>query len=99
MNNLGYVLRGYDIYFGNPSSVKKGTPDPGFKDPIFKADYKQSRTSEDGRYLVPKGMSMLSCENTCSMNFNSEKIAGTHSFFLSKLTLTSLMIELVGIVA
>ena len=98
MNNLGYVLRGYDIYFGNPNMVKKGSPDPGYKDPIFKAVYQQSKTSPDGRYAVPKGMSILSCENTCSLNFNSERITGTHSFFLSKHTLTSLMADLVGIV-
>ena len=49
MRNIGYLMKGYDIYFGNPLS---GVSDPGMRDPIFEASY-DGRTTPDGRYCVP----------------------------------------------
>ena len=49
MRNIGYLMKGYDIYFGNPLSE---VSDPGFRDPIFKAEY-DGTTTPDGRYCVP----------------------------------------------
>ena len=54
MRNIGYLMKGYDIYFGNPLSE---VSDPGFRDPIFKAEY-DGTTTPDGRYCVP-GMCAL----------------------------------------
>ena len=38
MNNIGYVLAGYDIYFGNPIPLYD-VVDPGTRSYVFAADY------------------------------------------------------------
>ena len=54
MKNIDFVLSGYDLYFGNPMPAKAPTPpiDPGFREPIFKAVYDGSTTSDE-RYCIP----------------------------------------------
>ena len=52
MRNIGYVLSGYDIWFGNPLATGNQLVDPGFRRQIFAATYTNSLTA-DNRYCVP----------------------------------------------
>jgi len=79
MPNLDYVLTGYDIFRGNPTS-NDGLPDPGFRNQIFKATTAEGRKTADGRYEIPNGMFVRSCSGTCQMTFSSSLIAGTKSY-------------------
>ena len=85
MNNIGYVLSGYDIYYGNPVPTSGlNLVDPGFRGQIFNAEY-NGETTADNRYCTPDGLSILSCDGNCAFSFDTEIIKGTHSYF-NKLT-------------
>ena len=78
MPNIGYILDGYDIFYGNPltTGTSAATPDPGFRlQTIFKAVY-SGNVTPDQRYFVPDGMEIRSCSGDCRMMFGSSKIAG-----------------------
>jgi len=81
--NIGYILSGYDIYHGNPIPTD-GIVDPGFRSPIFSAEY-NGDTTPDYRYCTPDGLSILSCADSCSISFNTDVIYGTYSYY-SKLS-------------
>ena len=77
MPNLGFLLSGYDLMFGNPLPTSASgvlTSDPGFRLPIFASDFSKGQTTQDNRYLVPNGMSFRSCAGTCSLSFTSSLI-------------------------
>ena len=78
MNNIGYVLAGYDIYFGNPKSTEEEI-DPGYRLPIFQAEYNGS-ASQDTRYCIPEGMSVLSCRGSCRLDFVTTNINSTKTY-------------------
>ena len=78
MNNIGYVLAGYDIYFGNPKSTEEEI-DPGYRLPIFQAEYKGS-ASQDTRHCIPEGMSVLSCRGSCLLEFSTTRINSTKTY-------------------
>lgn len=83
MPNIGYVLDGYDIYFGNPArtGVSGSVPDPGFKhQPIFEASYSEGNVTPDGRFKIPDGMDVISCGGDCSMQFTSKSMSGLQSY-------------------
>lgn len=85
MNNIGYVLSGYDIYYGNPVPTSGvNLVDPGFRGQIFNAEY-NGETTADNRYCTPDGLSILSCDGNCAFSFDTEIIKGTHSYY-NKLT-------------
>ena len=46
MANIGYSLRGYDIFRGNPMSIS-ATIDTGFKEPVFSANYSAGSLTPD----------------------------------------------------
>jgi hypothetical protein len=50
-----YIGKGYDILVGNPLS-EEGV-DPGFQHEIFEFAYTKNETTEDGKFLVPDGIS------------------------------------------
>merc|ERR1712136_716456 len=79
MKNLDYVLAGYDIFFGNPATGG-ASPDPGYRQHIFRADYGKNSLTADRRFKVPSGMTIRSCGGSCEMSFSSELIAGTKSY-------------------
>ena len=70
LNNVDYVLAGYDALRGNPTGNRV---DPGFKSgtPIFVGSYNQQLPTLDGKYLVPDGFSAR-VEHSCSTEFRSE---------------------------
>ena len=83
MPNIGYVLDGYDIYYGNPArtGVSGSTPDPGFRQqPIFDSSYSKGKVTPDGRFLIPDGMNVISCAGDCSMQFTSKSMSGMQSY-------------------
>ena len=82
MPNIDYALMGYDIYFGNPArtSDSGSTPDPGFKQPIFEASYSKGKVTGDGRFKVPNGMSLVSCNGDCNLEFTSQSMSGLESY-------------------
>ena len=79
MSNVGYLLAGYDIYAGNPMPMDTN-PDPGFRSAIFEAEYKGS-TTPDSLFCTPEGLSFISCDDACSINFDSRIILGRKSYF------------------
>ena len=82
MNNIGYALSGYDIYYGNPVALSSsGLVDPGIRNDIFLAEYSNNQTTADNRYCTPKGMTVKSCNGNCALAFSTEIIKGTSSYF------------------
>ena len=45
MNNIGYMMSGYDIYYGNPKPTYD-IADPGFRALIFAAEYNGDMTPD-----------------------------------------------------
>jgi hypothetical protein len=81
MPNIGYLLAGYDIMYGNPMPTDgQALVDPGFRQPVFAADYTDSPLTPDQRYLIPKGTTATDCSGSCSLHFQSTEIMGTHSY-------------------
>jgi len=79
MPNIGYLFRGYDLMYGNPLPTD-GFFDPGFRQPVFTAVYTPGSLTPDQQYKQPDGTFIASCSGTCSLNFVSKEIAGTHSY-------------------
>merc|ERR1711990_487328 len=75
MPNLDYVLAGYDIFYGNPSSMSG--VDPGFRHAIFRANYSDNKSIGDKKYKVPNGMDILS---DVSSKKGTTTITGTESY-------------------
>ena len=46
MNNIGYVMSGYDIYFGNPIPLYD-VVDPGTRSFVFAAEYSGDVTPDN----------------------------------------------------
>ena len=78
MSNVGYLLASYDIYAGNPMPMDTN-PDPGFRSAIFKAEYKGS-TTPDYLFCTPEGLSFISCDDSCPINFDSRVILGRKAY-------------------
>ena len=68
--NIGYLLRGYHLYHGNPLATQV-TADPGFLSLIFEPTYKLNLLSADNKYLVPDGTKSYANEG-CTQAFNHE---------------------------
>ena len=92
MNNIGYVLSGYDIYRGNPVPTYD-IVDPGTRSLIFSAEYNGDMTPDyryifimlfnqifSIRYCTPEGISVLKCSGNCQLSFQTDYIAGTYSY-------------------
>jgi len=80
MPNIGYIFMGYDIMYGNPLQVSGLPVDPGFKEPVFLADYTKGSTTADKRYLEPDGTSIIDCSASCSFKFGSTEMSGQKSY-------------------
>ena len=78
MPNIGYLLAGYDLYAGNPMPMDTNS-DPGFKSAIFEAKYKGS-TTPDSLFCIPEGLSFISCDDSCQINFDSRIILGRKAY-------------------
>ena len=78
MSNIGYLLAGYDIYAGNPMPMDTN-PDPGFRSAIFEAEYK-GLTTPDSLFCTPEGLAVISCDDACSINFDSRIILGRKAY-------------------
>jgi len=68
-----------NIFYGNPAPTQ-GSVDPGFRGQIFDARYHGDATTPDGRYFLPEGLSVHSCDNACSLHFEVTSIQGAHSY-------------------
>jgi hypothetical protein len=63
--------------FGNPLPTSGSgvlTSDPGFRLPVFFADFSEGQTTQDLRYVIPSGLAVRSCSGTCSLSFTSSII-------------------------
>merc|ERR1711936_1374633 len=78
MNNIGYVLSGYDIYRGNPVPTYD-IVDPGTRSLIFAAEHNGDMTP-DYRYCTPEGISLLKCSGNWQLSFQTDFISGTYSY-------------------
>ena len=56
-SSLGYIGRGYDIFYGNPHS--EGEVDQGFRLPAIDMPYSYHFTS-DGKYRLPDNVDVIS---------------------------------------
>ena len=68
--DFDYSLFGYDILYGDPLADGR---DPGFRHPIFKADFSKPKQSSDCRYVIPKGFIVVPSES-CMVSFESKLI-------------------------
>lgn len=71
-----FVGRGYDLLRGNPLS---DTVDPGFTHSIFDNTYLSSTVTEDGKYLVPDGVTHKKV-SSCSFSSTVKIFRGTKSY-------------------
>ena len=71
-----YVGRSYDLLLGNPLSDRV---DPGFQHSIFDFTYNSKETTEDGRYLIPDGVSHRKV-SSCSFSTDIQTFRGTKSY-------------------
>ena len=55
--SVGYVGRGYDIYYGNPH--EEGKIDQGFRLPVIDLPY-SFRFTSDGEYRAPDNVDIIS---------------------------------------
>ncbi|KAJ8302809.1 hypothetical protein KUTeg_019205 [Tegillarca granosa] len=56
--SLGYIGRGYDLYFGNPLS-EDGVVDQGFRLPVIDLPF-SFRFTSDGEYRIPDNVDVIS---------------------------------------
>ncbi|XP_068712638.1 uncharacterized protein [Montipora foliosa] len=68
--DLDYSLLGYDILSGYPLADGR---DPGFKHPIFRADFSKPKQSSDCRYIFPEDFMVVPSE-FCVVSFESKPI-------------------------
>ena len=68
--DLDYSFLGYDILYGYPLANGR---DPGFRRPIFTADFSKPKQTSDCRYVVPKGFIVVPSES-CVVSFESKLI-------------------------
>lgn len=61
-----YIGKGYDILLGNPLSSED--VDPGFRHEVFDFTFSKGETTEDGKYLLPDG---ISHRKTTACSFSS----------------------------
>jgi hypothetical protein len=71
-----YVGRSYDLLSGNPLSDQV---DPGFEHSIFEFSYNNKDTTEDGRYLIPDGVSHRKV-SSCTFSTDIRTYRGTESY-------------------
>ena len=71
-----YVGRSYDLLTGNPLSDQV---DPGFQHSIFEFSYNDKDTTEDGRYLIPDGVSHRKV-SSCTFSTDVRTYRGTQSY-------------------
>lgn len=71
-----YVGRSYNLLEGNPLSDQV---DPGFQHSIFQFTYNDSETTEDGKFLIPDGVSHRKV-SSCSFSTDVQTYRGTKSY-------------------
>jgi len=71
-----YVGRSYDLLTGNPLSDQV---DPGFMHSIFEFTYNNKETTEDGKYLIPDGVSHRKV-SSCTFSTDISTYRGTQSY-------------------
>ena len=69
-SDLHYSLLGYDILFGYPLANGR---DPGFRHPIFTANFSKPKQTSDCRYMIPQGFTVIPSES-CVVSFESKLI-------------------------
>lgn len=62
-----FIGKGYNILLGNPLSGEG--VDPGFQHEIFEFTYAKNETTEDGKFLLPDG---ISHRKTTACSFSTE---------------------------
>lgn len=68
-----YVGRSYDLINGNPLDDQV---DPGFEHSIFEFTYNNNETTEDGKYLIPDGVSHRKV-TSCTFSTDIQTYRGT----------------------
>lgn len=68
--DLDYSMLGYDILYGYPLANGR---DPGFRHPVFRADYSKPSQTADCRYVVPAGFTVMPSES-CVVSFESHLV-------------------------
>ena len=80
MPDIGNLLKGYDLMYGNPLPTGSLPLDPGFREPVFQASYAGGSLTPDQRYKQPDGTIITSCSGVCSLHFDATAIAGARSY-------------------
>ena len=75
MPGMKYLAAGYDYYMGNPLTTTR-IVDSGFRsNAVFKLTYEQGKTTDDGKWDVPDGVTTIP-DNSCSLEFATTEISG-----------------------
>ena len=83
MPNIDYLVRGYNILYGNPISDPATGTDPGIRIiPTFMANCDSGMTTSDGKWAVPDGLFFL-ITVSCLIEFDSEESRSSLSYMNS----------------
>lgn len=72
MNNIGYLMKGYNLIQGNPMDPDQ--LDPGFASKIFETTYEQNKKTSDQRWNIPDNIEIVA-KPTCSSSYSSETLS------------------------
>lgn len=83
MPNIDYLVRGYNILYGNPISSPSTGTDPGIRIfPTFVTNYDSGMITSDGKWAVPDGLFFI-ITISCVIEFNSEESRSSSSYMNS----------------
>ena len=72
-----YLGSGYDAFKGNPES--EVSFDPGFRSPVFKLSYANSKRTQDRNYIIPD-QALSRITSACFLSSKTAKLSGTKSY-------------------
>ncbi|CAB9508132.1 MAC Perforin domain containing protein [Seminavis robusta] len=85
VNNIGYILRGYDTVKGNPLDTSgMANVDHGYRQPIFDVSSTGYELMPDLEHYTPKSINVLECEG-CNMDF-STRVLDTSQAYVNSLS-------------
>ncbi len=72
MNNIGYLMKGYNLLLGNPMDPER--LDPGFASKIFETTYEDNKKTSDRKWTTPDNVEIIA-KPVCSSSYTSETLS------------------------
>lgn len=76
--NIGFLLRGYHLYHGNPLATQV-TSDPGFRHIIFEPAHSKNLTTGDLKFSIPDGTKAYA-KTGCTQAFSHETVQSSEEY-------------------